>query len=289
MYRYTNISFPSLGIDIDPVREFSIGPVSIHMYGLIIAFGLVLATVYCMRRAKQFGLTEDHVLDGVLTVTPFAIICARAYYCAFSWELYADNPISVLYIWNGGIAIYGGVLGAILGMYVFCRVKKISLGATLDLVLMAFLIGQSIGRWGNFFNREAFGAETDSFLRMGLLDTFSGTVTYHHPTFLYESLWNALGFVVLHFLSKKREYDGQIALGYAVWYGLGRTFIEGLRTDSLYVPGTSIRVSQALAAASCLIAAAVLVYFMLKPPAKPLFVHRVAENTDDTEGGTEDE
>ena len=289
MYRYTNISFPSLGIDIDPVREFSIGPVSIHMYGLIIAFGLVLATIYCMRRANQFGLTEDHVLDGVLTVTPFAIICARAYYCAFSWELYADNPISVLYIWEGGIAIYGGVLGAILGMYVFCRVKKISLGATLDLVLMAFLIGQAIGRWGNFFNREAFGAETDSFLRMGLLDTFTGTVTYHHPTFLYESLWNALGFLVLHFLSKKREYDGQIALGYAVWYGLGRTFIEGLRTDSLYVPGTSIRVSQALAAASCLIAAAMLVYFMFKPPAKPLFVNRAAENTDDTEGGTEDE
>ena len=289
MYRYTNISFPSLGIDIDPVREFSIGPVSIHMYGLIIACGLVLATIYCMRRANQFGLTEDHVLDGVLTVTPFAIICARAYYCVFSWELYADNPISVLYIWEGGIAIYGGVLGAILGMYVFCRIKKISLGATLDLVLMAFLIGQAIGRWGNFFNREAFGAETDSFLRMGLLDTFTGTVTYHHPTFLYESLWNALGFVVLHFLSKKREYDGQIALGYAVWYGLGRTFIEGLRTDSLYIPGTSIRVSQALAAVSCILAAAVLVYFMLKPPAKPLFVHRVAENTDDTEGGTEDE
>ena len=289
MYRYTNISFPSLGIDIDPVREFSIGPVSIHMYGLIIACGLVLATIYCMRRAKQFGLTEDHVLDGVLTVTPFAIICARAYYCAFSWELYKNDPISVLYIWEGGIAIYGGVLGAILGMYVFCKVKKISLGATLDLVLMAFLIGQSIGRWGNFFNREAFGAQTDSFLRMGLLDTFSGTVTYHHPTFLYESLWNCLGFVVLHFLSKKREYDGQIALGYAVWYGLGRTFIEGLRTDSLYVPGTSIRVSQALAAASCLIAAAVLVYFMFKPPAKPLFVNRAAENTEDTEGGTEDE
>ena len=289
MYRYTNISFPSLGIDIDPVREFSIGPVSIHMYGLIIAFGLVLATIYCMRRANQFGLTEDHVLDGVLCVTPFALVCARAYYCAFSWELYADNPISVLYIWNGGIAIYGGVLGAILGMYVFCRVKKISLGATLDLVLMAFLIGQAIGRWGNFFNREAFGAETETWLRMGLLDTFTGTVTYHHPTFLYESLWNALGFVVLHFLSKKREYDGQIALGYAVWYGLGRTFIEGLRTDSLYIPGTSIRVSQALAAASCILAAAVLAYFMLKPPAKPPFVNRVAENTETCEGGTEDE
>ena len=291
MYRYTNISFPSLGIDIDPVREFSLGPVSIHMYGLIIALGLTLAVVYSMRRAKQFGVTEDHILDGVLWVTPFAFLCARAYYCIFQWEeLYASNPISVFYIWEGGIAIYGGVLGAVAGIIVFCRIKKISLGAALDLVLLGFLIGQSIGRWGNFFNREAFGAETDTWLRMGLLDPATGVVTYHHPTFLYESLWNALGFVILHFLSKRREYDGQIALGYVVWYGLGRTFIEGLRTDSLYIPGTQLRVSQLLAAVSCLIAAAVLVYFMFKPPVKKLFADRVAENTTETdEGGNEDE
>ena len=285
MYRYTNISFPGLGIDIDPVRQFTLGPLNIHMYGIVIAFGLVLATVYAMRRARHFGLTEDHVLDGVLWVTPFAFLCARAYYCAFSWELYADNPISVFYIWQGGIAIYGGVLGAVAGIIIFCRIKKISLGAALDLVLLGFLIGQSIGRWGNFFNREAFGAETDAWLRMGLYDSFSGTVTYHHPTFLYESLWNALGFVILHFLSKKREYDGQIALGYAFWYGLGRFFIEGLRTDSLYIPGTQLRVSQVLAAVSCLAAAAVLAYFVIKPPAKPLFANRVLE-TD--EGGNED-
>ena len=285
MYRYTNISFPGLGIDIDPVRQFSLGPLTIHMYGIVIAFGLVLAVIYAMRRAPKFGLTEDHILDGVLWVTPFAILCARAYYCAFSWELYADNPISVLYIWQGGIAIYGGVLGAVLGIIVFCKIKKLSLGATLDLVLLGFLIGQAIGRWGNFFNREAFGAETESFLRMGLFDTTTGAVVYHHPTFLYESVWNALGFVVLHFLSKKREYDGQIALGYAFWYGLGRFFIEGLRTDSLYIPGTAIRVSQLLAAISCLTAAAVLIYFLLKPPAKPLFVNRVL-NTD--QGGNED-
>ena len=289
MYRYTNISFPSLGIDIYPIRQFSIGPLTIHLYGVVIAFGLVLATMYCMRRSREFGLTEDHVLDGVLWITPFAILCARAYYCAFSWELYADDPISVLYIWKGGIAIYGGVLGAIVGMIVFCRGKKISLGATLDLVLMGFLIGQAIGRWGNFFNREAFGAETESFLRMGLLNALTGEITYHHPTFLYESIWNALGFVILHFLSKKREFDGQIALGYAFWYGLGRTFIEGLRTDSLYIPGTELRVSQLLAALSCLAAAAVLVYFILKPPAKRLFVDRVAENTTEIdEGGNED-
>ena len=289
MYQYTNISFPSLGIDIDPVREFSLGPLSIHMYGLVIVFGLVLAVIYCMRRADQFGLTEDHILDGVLWVTPFAFLCARAYYCAFRWDLYAANPISVLYIWNGGIAIYGGVLGAVVGMLVFCKIKKISLGATLDLVLMGFLIGQAIGRWGNFFNREAFGAETDAWLRMGLYSPLTGSITYHHPTFLYESLWNAAGFAVLHFLSKKRTFDGQIALGYALWYGLGRTFIEGLRTDSLYIPGTPIRISQLLAAVSCLAALAVLAYFVIKPPAKKLFVHRVAEETTEpTEGGNED-
>ena len=288
MYQYTNISFPSLGIDIDPVREFSLGPLSIHMYGLVIVFGLVLAVIYCMRRASQFGLTEDHILDGVLWVTPFAFLCARAYYCAFRWDLYAANPISVLYIWQGGIAIYGGVLGAVVGMLVFCKIKKISLGATLDLVLMGFLIGQAIGRWGNFFNREAFGAETDAWLRMGLYSPLTDSITYHHPTFLYESLWNALGFVVLHFLSKKRTFDGQIALGYALWYGLGRTFIEGLRTDSLYIPGTGLRVSQVLAAMSCIAAAVVLAYFVIKPPKKTMFVHRVAEETETNEGGTED-
>ena len=288
MYQYTNISFPSLGIDIDPVREFSLGPLSIHMYGLVIVFGLVLAVIYCMRRADQFGLTEDHILDGELWVTPFAFLCARAYYCAFRWDLYAANPISVLYIWQGGIAIYGGVLGAVVGMIVFCKIKRISLGATLDLVLMGFLIGQAIGRWGNFFNREAFGAETDAWLRMGLYSPLTDTITYHHPTFLYESLWNALGFVVLHFLSKKRTFDGQIALGYALWSGLGRTFIEGLRTDSLYIPGTALRVSQVLAAMSCIAAAVVLAYFVIKPPKKTMFVHRVAEETETNEGGTED-
>ena len=289
MYRYTNISFPSLGIDIDPLRVFDLGPLSIHMYGLIIAVGLMLAVVYGMRRAPQFGVTEDHVLDGVLWITPFAILCARAYYCIFSWELYADDPISVLYIWNGGIAIYGGVLGAVAGIILYCRIRMICLAAALDRVLQGVLIGQAIGRWGYFFNREAFGAETDSFLRMGLFSPLTGTTTYHHPTFLYESVWNALGFVILHYLSKKRQYDGQIALGYAAWYGLGRTFIEGLRTDSLYIPGTPIRISQLLAAVSCLAALAVLAYFVIKPPAKKLFVHRVAEETTEpTEGGNED-
>ena len=272
---YSEISFPSLGLTLNPPRGFDIGPLSIHYYGLIIAIGLVLAVVYCSKRASQFGLDEDTLLDGVLWVTPVAVICARIYYCAFSWELYADNPISVLYIWEGGIAIYGSVIGAILGVIVFCKVKKLRITAVLDLVSLGFLIGQFIGRWGNFMNREAFGAETDSFLRMGLMKASTGEITYYHPTFLYESLWNFVGFVILHFLSKKRKYDGQVALGYLVWYGLGRAFIEGLRTDSLYIG--PFRVSQLLAAGSCVIALAVLVILgrKLHNPAD-LFVNQVA-------------
>ncbi len=255
---YTTISFPSFGLELDPGRGFSIGPLNIHYYGVIIAIGLLLAVLYGCKRSREFGIKQDDVLDGVLCITPFAIVCARIYYCVFSWDMYADNPISMLYIWQGGLAIYGGVLGAALGVLVFCRVKKIRIGALLDLVALGFLIGQAIGRWGNFFNREAFGAATDSFFRMGLFNKYTGEFEYYHPTFLYESLWNAAGFALLHFLSKKRRYDGQIALGYAAWYGLGRALIEGLRVDSLY--WGSFRVSQVLAAASCVAAVAVLLW-----------------------------
>ena len=260
---YTTISFPSLGISLDPPRTFSLGPVTLHLYGLVIAVGLLLAVLYSLRRCKQFGLKQDDLLDGVLWVTPFAIICARAYYVAFTWEAYADNPISALYIWEGGIAIYGGVLGAVLGIAILCKVKKLKFAAVMDLVLLGFLIGQSMGRWGNFFNREAFGAPTDSFLRMGLFNSATGQWEYYHPTFLYESVWNLAGLVLLHFWSKKRRYDGQIALGYVAWYGLGRAWIEGLRMDSLY--WGDFRVSQVLAAASCLVATAVLIYQHFRP------------------------
>jgi len=272
---FSFISFPSFGIEVNPARVLSLGPLTIHFYGLIIATGLMLAVVYCCKRSAQFGLKEDDVLDGVLWVTPFAIVCARIYYCAFSWHEYAADPISVLYIWNGGIAIYGGVLGAIIGIAVFCRIKKIKVTTVLDLVLLGFLIGQSIGRWGNFFNREAFGAPTESFFRMGLFNTLTQSWEYYHPTFLYESVWNAIGFVGLHFLSKKRKYDGQIALCYAAWYGLGRAFIEGLRMDSLY--WGPFRVSQWLGGASCLAAVAVLLWQNFKPhPAENLWVTQVA-------------
>ncbi len=282
---YSTISFPFLGLEVNPGRSLDIGPLSIHFYGLCIALGLILAVVYSCRRSKEFGIKEDDLLDGVIWVTPFAILCARAYYCIFAWEEYAHNPISVLYIWNGGLAIYGGVIGAVLGVLVFCKIKKLKVATLLDMVLIGFLIGQSMGRWGNFFNREAFGAETDSFFRMGLLNEKTGVTAYYHPTFLYESVWNAVGFLLLHFFSKKRRYDGQVALMYAAWYGLGRCIIEGLRVDSLW--WGPFRVSQLLAGVSCLAAVAVLIWQSFKPhDPKNLFVNRVAaeeqkENTEE--------
>lgn len=272
---YTIISFPGLGIELDPLRQITIGPLTIHLYGMIIAFGLMLAVLYGWKRCKQFGIKVDDLTDGVLCIVPFAILCARLYYCAFKWEEYAANPISILYIWEGGLAIYGGVIGAVIGVIVFCKVRKIKTAAVLDLTTLGFLIGQSIGRWGNFFNREAFGGPTESFLRMGLYNTVTRTVEFHHPTFLYESVWNLTGFVILHFLSKRRQYDGQIALGYVLWYGLGRAVIEGLRTDSLY--WGPFRVSQVLAAVSCVAAAAVLMLMMYRKHDKAdLFVNQAA-------------
>lgn len=272
---YSTISFPSVGFSWNPVRNISIGPVTINLYGVIIACGLLLAVWYACRRAREFGITVDDLTDGVLCIVPVAILCARIYYCIFSWKDYAANPISVLYIWRGGLAIYGAVIGAAIGIVVFCRIKKLKLGAVLDLASLGFLIGQLIGRWGNFFNREAFGAPTDGFFRMGLYNTLTGTTEYYHPTFLYESLWNLAGFVLLHFLSKRRRYDGQVALGYVAWYGLGRAMIEGLRMDSLY--WGPIRVSQLLAALSCAAAVGVLVWQHFRPHSrKKLFVHQVA-------------
>ena len=270
------IEFPGLGLTLNPPVGFSIGSFEIRFYGLIIALGLILAVCYALHRKEEFGISEDDLLDGVLWIAPFAIICARLYYCAFEWERYADDPISILYIWEGGIAIYGAVIGAAIGILIHCKlIKKISVLATLDLVSMGFLIGQILGRWGNFFNREAHGGVTDSFLRMGLISPYTGTGEYYHPTFLYESLWNLVGFILIALLSKKRKYDGQVALMYVAWYGLGRAFIEGLRTDSLW--WGSFRVSQVLAAVSCLAAVALLLVNAFRPhdPAD-LFVNKVA-------------
>ena len=288
------IEFPGLGLTLNPPASFSIGSFEVRFYGIIIALGLVLAAVYALKRKDQFGFCEDDILDGILWIAPFAIVCARLYYCAFEWDMYKDNPISVLYIWDGGIAIYGAVIGAAIGVFIHCKfIKKISILSMLDLVSLGFMIGQMIGRWGNFFNREAHGGVTDSFLRMGLINPILGTGNYYHPTFLYESLWNLVGFIAIHFLSKKRKYDGQVALYYVAWYGLGRAMIEGLRTDSLW--WGNFRVSQVLAAGTCVMAVVMLIVLAFRPhdPAK-LFVNQAAakmmtesEEIEDIEDGEE--
>jgi len=271
------ITFPNLGISLNPSRvAFSLFGKDVYWYGIIIAFGFILAVTYAMRRSRQFGLTDDHILDMLFGAVPAALICARLYYCVFYWELYADNPISMLYIWEGGLAIYGAVIGAAVAVIIYCKLKKMPFGPFADVGSLGLLIGQMIGRWGNFMNREAHGAVTDTFFKMGLEDSL-GQVTYYHPTFLYESLWNLVGFVLLHFYSKKRKFDGEVFAGYVAWYGLGRAWIEGLRTDSLYLFGTGIRVSQLLAAVSFLAATAYLIYMhkVKKPQPEQMYVNRL--------------
>ena len=278
MFLLSPISFPNLGITVDPNPvAFTVFGKDIYWYGIIIALGFLLAVIYMMRRAPVFGLTQDDVLDEVLWAVPIGVICARLYYCIFYWELYADNPISILYIWEGGLAIYGGVIGGAITILVVSRVKKIPTGVMLDVAAMGVLIGQIFGRWGNFMNREAHGAVTDSLLLLGLVDA-SGAVTYYHPTFLYESVWNLVGFLALHFLTKKRKFDGQIFLSYLTWYGLGRVWIEGLRTDSLYLFSTGIRVSQLVAALCVVIGGGALAFMLIKrkPDPAQLYVNQKA-------------
>lgn len=257
---------------------------------MIIAVGVLLASVYILRRVKQFGLNEDDILNMLLVGLPSAIVCARLYYVVFEWDQFFGPGIpwyKFLDIRSGGLAIYGGVIGAVIALLVYTRVKKQPVLPYLDVMGLGLLIGQAVGRWGNFFNREAHGSVTDCFLRMGLIE--NGTLQYFHPTFLYESVWNIVGFVILHFASKKRKYDGQIFLGYIAWYGLGRAFIEGLRTDSLYIG--PLRVSQWLAGISCLAAVAILIYqrFFVKHTPESLLVNRVAQNSAETKPETAEE
>ena len=271
------ISFPNLGIFLNPPTTVSIFGLTVHWYGAIISLGFLLAVFYANRRVKQFGLTEDNLLTMLLVAVPLALVCARAYYCVFSWEQFRDDPISCLYIWEGGIAIYGAVLGAVLGAWLYCRFAKVRFSAMLDIGALGLLIGQSIGRWGNFINREVYGVETESFLKMGLGD--GSNVRYYHPLFLYESVWNALGFVLLHFFSKRRKFDGEVFLLYVVWYGLGRGVLEGMRMTqfNLMVPGTEMPFSQLLGFASAVIAAAVWAVLRFSPKRRrTLLVQEIA-------------
>lgn len=257
------ISFPMLGegFSVNPSMSFSLLGLTLHWYGLIIAVGFLIAVVYTIRRSPDFGLTEDNIIDMLIYAVPPAIVGARLYYVLFNFSLYRENLLDIFKTWTGGVAIYGAVIGAVLGLLLYGRVKKTSITPYMDVGALGLLIGQLVGRWGNFINREAFGRETDIFCRMGLTDA-AGNTLYVHPTFLYESLWNLLGFLLLHLFSKSKKYryNGQIFALYVAWYGFGRMFIEGLRTDSLYLFQTGLRVSQVLGGLSAFLALAFLAY-----------------------------
>ncbi len=257
------ISFPFLGLSVDPPYCIEIGSFCIYYYGIIIAVGFLLAVFYASRVHDRFDIKMDDVYDYIIWGVIFGVICARLYYCiTFTDEAgvhtYLKDPASILRIRDGGLAIYGGVIGAVAALVVRARMKKQSVFPVLDIMSFGFLIGQLVGRWGNFFNREAYGYETEIFCRMGL--TLDGSTIYVHPTFLYESLWNLLGLVLLHVHAKRRRrYQGQYFLLYLTWYGFGRAAIEGLRSDSLWLIPDVIRISQLLGLVSALAALALYV------------------------------
>lgn len=278
------ISFPMFGdLSIDPPAYFTLFGRNIYFYGVFIALGFILGISYCARKSKSFGIDQDDFFDAVLWLIPFSIIGARLYFVLFELENYLAEPARIFAVWEGGLAIYGGVIAGVLVLWLVCRKKKIPVPAMLDLVVFGLLIGQILGRWGNFMNREAFGAETQIFCRMGLTAP-DGSTIYVHPTFLYESLWNLAGLVFLMIWSArgKRRYDGQCTLIYFFWYGLGRAWIEGLRTDSLYIGATNIRVSQALSIVLALISLVLLILQSRKKhPPEALFVNRQARRQKD--------
>ncbi len=265
MNSYTHVYFEGLGIDFDvPSIAFSVFGYDIHWYGIIIAFGFILAVLYGGRMAYKWRMSLDGMVDVLLWGTVFGIICARLYYVAFEWSFYKDHLAEIPKIWNGGIAIYGGIIGALIGAAIGCKIGKVNFPNLLDLGALGLLIGQGIGRWGNFFNQEAFGINTttspfrmwsekiqndliasaDTLAEKGI--EFDPSLPVH-PTFLYESVWCILGFFILNYIvHKHRLFKGEIFMLYGIWYGLERAVVEGLRTDSLYIGDTTLRVSQLL-------------------------------------------
>ena len=282
------VEFPNLfgGLAINYYRGFTLFGIPIYWYGVLITIGVVLAYLYAMHRTKDLGLSKDRVFDVVFAALIGGFLGARIYYCIFTTldpnsGMNYDIVTVFTGIRDGGLAIYGGIIGGFLVGFIACKIRKVNFFAMCDLASFGFLIGQTIGRWGNFVNQEAYGAVADPDWLFGMTGTFisqsveAGAVV--HPCFLYESVWCLLGFIGLHFYSKKlRTYDGEIFLLYIAWYGLGRALIEGLRTDSLMIG--DYRVSQLLAAASFVVATALFIVFKIITEKKqiPLYVNTEA-------------
>ncbi|WP_260286306.1 prolipoprotein diacylglyceryl transferase [Peribacillus aracenensis] len=252
---------------IQPLNPIAIdlGPIQVHWYGLIIGFGVLLGLIIALRESERRGLDKEIFTDMILFAVPIAIISARIYYVIFQWDYYSQNPGDIIKIWNGGIAIHGALIGSVLTAIVFAKVKKVSFWKLADIAAPSLLLGQAIGRWGNFMNQEAHGGEiTRSFLENMHLPEFiinqmyiNGT--YYHPTFLYESIWNIVGVIILLSLRKVNLRRGELFLTYVLWYSIGRFYIEGLRTDSLMLT-ESLRIAQVISIVLVVVAIALVVY-----------------------------
>lgn len=294
------VTFPALGISVNVKSiAFRVFSWSIHWYGLIIAAGFLLAVLFCSKRVKRFGIEQDDVFDLLLYAVPLSILGARLYYIIFYLERFrtADGKLdfgAMIRIWDGGLAIYGGIIMAIIVTVVFCKKRGIKFYAFADVGAYGLLIGQSVGRWGNFVNVECYGGPTTLPWRMGIYEFVDGVYQYTevHPTFLYESLWNLVGLLLLAFVVERyRKFDGQIFFSYMAWYGLGRAWIEGLRTDSLYFFSTGLRVSQVLAILFS-VSAIVVLFVQLRKPHTPeeLWCNRIEKPAElRSEQSTEEE
>lgn len=279
------VSFPGFGLGPIEIHKVAFqlfdGKIQVTWYGILIAVGMILAFLYALSRAKFEGIKSDDMVDLALFILIFSIIGARLYYVIFPpkgvtylvtdggfWHNVGQTLLNVVSVWEGGLAIFGGLIAGFIVTFLVARHKKIRLPVLLDTLAPSLLLAQSVGRWGNFMNGEAYGYETDVIWRMGLKTT-SGYIEVH-PTFLYESLWNIIGFTILAIFYKKKKFNGQIFYFYMIWYGFGRAFIEGMRTDSLPLwgltdfSGNPIRVSQALAALVLIAGVALMIFFWVK-------------------------
>ena len=258
-----DIAFPNLGIYLRNVpKTIMIGNFGIALYGIVIAIGMILGLTMSARIAKKTGQDPDVIWDLAAPLIIFSILGARIYYVIFMWDFYKDDPIQILNIRGGGLAIYGGIIAGVITLYIYCKVKKQKFPLVLDTVMYGLLVGQILGRWGNFFNREVFGEYTDSLLAMRIPVSMvrerdiSPLIAAHmsegtnyiqvHPTFLYEGMWNLALLVLLLLYREHKRFDGEIALLYFAGYGIGRAWIESIRTDQLYITGTKIPVSMVL-------------------------------------------
>ncbi len=281
------VKFAGIAQEFTVSKVLDLGFAEVRWYGAIIAFGFLLAVLFGGRTAYVWKINLDKMIDVLLFGTIGAIVGARLYYVAFKWDYYSLHLSEIPKIWEGGLAIYGGIIGGILAAFVVCKIEKLNFYNLLDMVGMSLLIGQGIGRWGNYANQEAFGtftyrnfgmmsdtvidyieAHPASFGLEGVTDIASHIAEnnlYVHPTFFYESVWCILGFFVLYIILKKyRKFSGQLFLTYGLWYGLERMIVEGMRTDSLYIGSTGIRVSQALSFGIVLICGVLLTALLIK-------------------------